>query len=77
MNHRPLNPGHRMLLLLRYADSGRIADVEAIALPSWRDLDPTDAPPPLPPSELVPTDANEVLLMEVPGGSVVLRYARE
>ncbi len=77
MNHSPLNPGHRMLLLLRYADSGGIADIEAIAVPSWRDLDPWDETPLAPATFLAPTDDNEVLLLEVPGGSVVLRYAHE
>ncbi len=36
-DHRPLDPSHRMVLAIQYDERGGLADVEAIAVPTWRD----------------------------------------
>lgn len=83
------DPSHRMLLAIRYTERGDIGGVEAIAVPTWRDLaeEPEPADPvlttrPLPSQPRVqsaiatgPVDSErDVTLLYVPGGRLVLKF---
>jgi hypothetical protein len=84
--HAPLDPSHRMVLAIECSARGDILHVEAIAVPTWLDC-AHDGPlfdplaPPLEEGEEraavqpgpLPFD-EDVTLLFVPGGRVVLRF---
>ncbi len=83
-----LDPSHRMMLAIQYTEHGGVADVEAIAVPTWRDtsVDETLYDPDIAPLEgsippfrsavatgPLPPD-EDVTLLFVRGARLVLRF---